>query len=179
MKKVTKAVEQLELKDIEINNKKSLRDDLKELHKTTSRPKVNQKYNNKNNKNNDSTSNEKIILKSGVYTKDKDINNSIKFKDEKIKLKKEIKKIKLNEIVNNERKNENEIPPYNLRRIYVDLNEENFINEYSNDILSNQKMIYNDNSIRTCQYTIITFFPLALLNQFKSAFNWFFLIYSI
>ena len=40
-------------------------------------------------------------------------------------------------------------------------------------------MIYNDNSIRTCQYTIITFFPLALLNQFKSAFNWFFLIYSI
>ena len=95
MKKVTKAVEQLELKDIEINNKKSLRDDLKELHKTTSRPKVNQKYNNKNIKNNDSTSNEKIILKSGVYTKDKDINNSIKFKDEKIKLKKEIKKNKI------------------------------------------------------------------------------------
>ena len=63
-----------------------------------------------------------------------------------------------------------------LRKIYVDLNEINIINQEVNNIILNQRNSYNNNSIRTCQYTIITFLPLALFNQFKSAFNWFFII---
>ena len=63
------------------------------------------------------------------------------------------------------------------RQLYVDLNEieDEIIDK--NNIILNQRRTYNDNSIRTCQYTLLTFLPLALLNQFKTAFNWFFLIY--
>ena len=69
------------------------------------------------------------------------------------------------------------------RKIYVDLNNNNLneLNENQNndDIIINQRNLYCNNSIRTCQYTLITFFPLALLNQFKTGFNWFFLINAI
>ena len=173
MKKITKPIGQLDLKDIEVNNRRSLKDDLKESHKSTCRPLTNQKTNNKN-----STlhSRENEALKKSIYNKDEDKNHSILLNDEKLKIKTDIKKIK---IVNNENKNDNANTPSNLRRIYVDLNEINSIKDDPSDILSHQKTIYNDNSIRTCQYTILTFFPLALINQFKSAFNWFFLIYNI
>ena len=72
--------------------------------------------------------------------------------------------------------NSNENEKFNKRKLYVDLNE--IKNDSSNEIL-NQRNTYPDNGIRTCQYTLLTFFPLALLNQFKTAFNWFFLIYLI
>ena len=67
----------------------------------------------------------------------------------------------------------------NQRKLYVDLNyiDEEIIDK--NNIILNQRKAYNDNSIRTCQYTLLTFLPLSLLNQFKTAFNWFFLIYVI
>ena len=89
-----------------------------------------------------------------------------------------VNKIIVNENLNNDKE-------INKRKIYVDLN--NFYNENKtntnnnenkNEII-NQRNLFCDNSIRTCQYTILTFFPLALLNQFKTAFNWFFLIYII
>ena len=67
------------------------------------------------------------------------------------------------------------------RKIYVDLNIQDELNKNNleeNKIL-NQRNIYKNNSIRTCQYTLLTFFPLALLNQFKTGFNWFFLINAI
>ena len=68
------------------------------------------------------------------------------------------------------------------RKIYVDLNDLNLENVEKNNEkneIIDQRKIYCDNSIKTCQYTILTFFPLALLNQFKTAFNWFFLVYII
>ena len=89
-----------------------------------------------------------------------------------------VNKIIVNENLNNDKE-------IKKRKIYVDLN--NFYNENKtntnnteneNEII-NQRNLFCDNSIRTCQYTILTFFPLALLNQFKTAFNWFFLIYII
>ena len=60
------------------------------------------------------------------------------------------------------------------RKLYVDLN--NIKEEVSgkNNIILSQRKTYKDNSIRTCQYTLLTFLPLAILNQFKTAFNWFF-----
>ena len=64
------------------------------------------------------------------------------------------------------------------RKIYVDLNKKIDEKNGENEII-NQRNLYCNNSIRTCQYTLITFLPLALLNQFKTAFNWFFLIYVI
>ena len=174
MKKITKPVGKLDLKDIEVNNKRSLKDDLIVSHKSTCRPLTIPKTNNKNDTQH---TKENEVLKKSIYNHDEENNHSIQIKDEKLKIKTDIKKIK---IVKNENKNDNAITPSNLRRIYVDLNEINsIINDDPNDILSYQKTIYNDNSIRTCQYTIITFFPLALINQFKSAFNWFFLIYNI
>ena len=59
-----------------------------------------------------------------------------------------------------------------------DLDNDNIINNKDNEII-NQRDLYCNNGIRTCQYTLLTFFPLALLNQFKTAFNWFFLIFVI
>ena len=64
------------------------------------------------------------------------------------------------------------------RKIYVDLNDLDISNDKENVIIK-QREIFCNNAIRTCQYTLITFFPLALLNQFKTAFNWFFLMYTI
>ena len=81
-----------------------------------------------------------------------------------------------NEEINNNEKTKQ-------RKIYVDLNNiflnEKNVNQNGDDIIINQRNLYCNNSIRTCQYTLITFLPLALLNQFKTAFNWFFLIYVI
>ena len=69
----------------------------------------------------------------------------------------------------------------NQRKIYVDLNlkEKNDLNSNNDDKIINQQKLYCNNSIRTCQYTILTFFPLAIINQFKTAFNWFFLITAV
>jgi magnesium-transporting ATPase (P-type) len=63
------------------------------------------------------------------------------------------------------------------RKIYVDLNNANECNliDSKEDIIESQKKKYSNNSIRTCQYTLFTFLPLAILNQFKTTFNWFFL----
>ena len=63
------------------------------------------------------------------------------------------------------------------RKIFIDLNIENkgIIIDNKEDIIESQKKKYRNNSIRTCQYTLLTFLPLAIFNQFKTAFNWFFL----
>lgn len=42
-----------------------------------------------------------------------------------------------------------------------------------------QPQKYCDNSIRTSQYTLYSFLPLALINQYKTPFNWFFLVQAI
>jgi len=67
-------------------------------------------------------------------------------------------------------KNQNQ----NQRKLYVDLNDidEEIIDK--NNVILNQRKAYNDNSIRTCQYTLLTFLPLSILNQFKTAFIGFF-----
>ena len=66
----------------------------------------------------------------------------------------------------------------NQRKIYVDLNlkEKKDLKNNNDDIILSQQKNYCNNSIRTCQYTLLTFLPLAIINQFKTAFNWFFLI---
>ena len=53
------------------------------------------------------------------------------------------------------------------RKIYVDLQE-------GTKVIQPEK--YCDNSVRTTQYTILTFLPLALINQYKNPFNIFFLV---
>jgi len=63
------------------------------------------------------------------------------------------------------------------RKLYVDLNDIKEEVSGKNNIILNQRKAYKDNSIRTCQYTLLTFLPLAIFNQYKTAFNWFFLIY--
>ena len=82
-------------------------------------------------------------------------------------------------IHDNEEEKLNKNESIKQRKLYVDLNDiKEEIIDNNNEIL-NQRATYNDNSIRTCQYTLLTFLPLALLNQFKTAFNWYFLIYII
>ena len=154
----------------------SLRKDAIEIH--------NQKRKNIN-KNNDSINTKKAIsIKS---------NDNIKLSENGSNSKNEIKIEK----DNNSRKdlnlkktiNDNDYINENIninedkkkRKIYVDFNnldKKNIINDEEKKI-KNQQEKYSDNSIRTCQYTLISFFPLALINQFKTAFNWFFLIYII
>ena len=70
-----------------------------------------------------------------------------------------------------------------MRKIYVDLNiqgieKDKSIDSKDNKII-NQRKTFGDNSIRTGQYSLITFLPLAIINQFKIASNWFFLITAI
>ena len=86
-------------------------------------------------------------------------------------------------IFNNNNNNQNENikngENIKLRKIYADLKysydeKNNNKNKNINVEIINQRNIYCHNGIRTCQYTYLTFFPLALLNQFKTAFNWFF-----
>ena len=79
---------------------------------------------------------------------------------------------------NNDFIENNNIPDYKEQRIiYIDLNNSNKDNLIDNkeDIIEIQKKKYRNNSIRTCQYTLLTFLPLAIFNQFKTGFNWFFL----
>ena len=42
-----------------------------------------------------------------------------------------------------------------------------------------QPQQYCDNSVRTSQYTLLTFLPLAIANQYKTPFNWFFLLQAV
>ena len=56
------------------------------------------------------------------------------------------------------------------RKLYFDL-------EYGT--VFNQPQKYCDNSIRTSQYTFYSFLPLAIINQYKTPFNWFFLFQAI
>ena len=53
------------------------------------------------------------------------------------------------------------------RKIYVDLQDDTEVK---------QEEKFCDNSVRTTQYTLLSFFPLALLNQYKNPFNIFFLV---
>ena len=157
---------------------KTLMNTLKE-----SRKKVNKSSNFQNNNIKfEDNKEEKNLFNNKIYNEENKGETSEKFKEEEKTFNKKIKKIK---IVDKENKNNNnnkessQTNSFNLRKIYVDLNEEDLINEDNHNIIANQKMIYNNNSIRTCQYTLLTFLPLALINQFKTAFNWFFLIYNI
>ncbi len=56
------------------------------------------------------------------------------------------------------------------RKIYVD---------YQGVTEIKQPQEYCDNSVRTAQYTLYSFLPLAIMNQYKTPFNWFFLIQAI
>ena len=58
----------------------------------------------------------------------------------------------------------------NQRKLYVDL-------QGGTEVEQPQK--YCDNSVRTAQYTLYSFLPLAIANQYKTPFNWFFLIQAI
>ena len=164
----------LEIQISDSNKKKSLQETLKETYKNQ----------NKSKKIKLKSSNENLLKEKGntnnnIYNEG--LNSSKQLKENTKIRKPEIVKLKL--IPNDAKiKTDIMIQEIHLRKIYVDLNEENINNQdgnIENNIISFQKARYSDNSIRTCQYTIITFFPLALFNQFKSAFNWFFLIYNI
>ena len=56
------------------------------------------------------------------------------------------------------------------RKLYIDL---------QHGTVVEQPQKFCDNSIRTSQYTLYSFLPLALINQYKTPFNWFFLIQAI
>ena len=56
------------------------------------------------------------------------------------------------------------------RKLYIDLQGGTEIK---------QPQIFCDNSVRTTQYTLYSFLPLAIMNQYKTPFNWFFLIQAI
>ena len=84
-----------------------------------------------------------------------------------------------NQILNSNK--ENQIPTANnvqnnppaektQRKIYVDYQGVNEIK---------QPQEYCDNSVHTAQYTLYSFLPLAIMNQYKTPFNWFFLIQAI
>ena len=68
-----------------------------------------------------------------------------------------------------DKKNEPKVPK-TQRKLYIDLQRGTEIN---------QPQKYCDNSVRTAQYTLVSFLPLAIINQYKSPFNWFFLIQAI
>ena len=164
----------LEIQISDSNKKKSLQETLKETYKNQNKPK---KIKLKNSKEN--LLKEKGKINNNIYNEG--LNSSKQLKENTKIRKPEIVKLKL---IPDDAKIKTDIitQEIHLRTIYVDLNEENINNQdgnSTNNIISFQKTRYSDNSIRTCQYTIITFFPLALFNQFKSAFNWFFLIYNI
>ena len=56
------------------------------------------------------------------------------------------------------------------RKLYVDLQD---------DTIVNQPEKFCDNSVRTTQYTLLTFLPLALFDQYKNPFNIYFLVSMI
>ena len=67
-------------------------------------------------------------------------------------------------------KNSNSKTEKKQRKLYIDL---------QHGTVVEQPQKYCDNSIRTSQYTLYSFLPLALINQYKTPFNWFFLIQAI
>ena len=165
-----------EFSNIDYTKKKSLRADLK----------LSQLNSLKNIKNQNLNVNNKLPFKKDPKSEftDNIYNSESKFNDEIITGNKiKIKNIRIKQKENKEEKNDKKENPQDddikLRRIYVDLNENSIFNQESAEIISRQKNNFNNNSIRTCQYTLLTFLPLALFNQFKTAFNWFFLIYNI
>ena len=64
----------------------------------------------------------------------------------------------------------NEKPEKIQRKLYIDLQTGTLVQQPEN---------YCDNSVRTSQYTLYSFLPLAIINQYKTPFNWFFLIQAI
>ena len=66
--------------------------------------------------------------------------------------------------------NKNEKPEKTQRKLYIDL-------QTGTSVTQPEK--YCDNSVRTSQYTLYSFLPLAIINQYKTPFNWFFLIQAI
>ena len=73
------------------------------------------------------------------------------------------------DIKENNNNNENNLQK-TQRKLYVDLQDGTKIE---------QKEKFCNNSIKTTQYTLYTFLPLAIINQYKTPFNWFFLIQAI
>ena len=71
---------------------------------------------------------------------------------------------------NNNINNGNEKKEKTQRKLYIDM---------EGGTLVQQPEKYCDNSIRTSQYTLYSFLPLAIINQYKTPFNWFFLIQAI
>ena len=67
-------------------------------------------------------------------------------------------------------KNINQKAEKTQRKLYIDL---------QHGTVVEQPQKFCDNSIRTSQYTLYSFLPLALINQYKTPFNWFFLIQAI
>ena len=72
--------------------------------------------------------------------------------------------------INNNNNNEKEKKTKTQRKLYVDL---------EHGTIVNQPEKFCGNSIRTSQYTLYSFLPLAIINQYKTPFNWFFLIQAI
>ena len=70
----------------------------------------------------------------------------------------------------NNLKNLNQKAEKTQRKLYIDL---------QHGTVVEQPQKYCDNSIRTSQYTLYSFLPLALINQYKTPFNWFFLVQAI
>jgi len=81
-------------------------------------------------------------------------------------MKNESKNSNINENNNN---NENNLQKIQ-RKFYIDLQDGTKIE---------QKEKFCNNSIVTTQYNLYTFLPLAIINQYKTPFNWFFLIQAI
>ena len=71
---------------------------------------------------------------------------------------------------NNNINNENGKKEKTQRKLFIDM---------EGGTLVQQPEKYCDNSIRTSQYTLYSFLPLAIINQYKTPFNWFFLIQAI
>ena len=78
--------------------------------------------------------------------------------------------LNLNKIEDNNNLQANNEVVKSQRKIYVDL-------QGVTQVQQPEK--YCDNSVRTAQYTLYSFLPLAIINQYKTPFNWFFLIQAI
>ena len=170
-------MEEIDRKNEEKNNENDS-DEKKEKEKRTLREDLKIKKNNRN---------ETVKIKEYI---DKNLHQSID--DNNISSENEIKKTSRNRNrrygnnaeknshssnnYNNEEENLNKNDYIKQRKLYVDLNDTKE-SSGQNNIILNQRKIFKDNSIRTCQYTLLTFLPLAIFNQYKTAFNWFFLIY--
>ena len=165
-----------------IINKNTLLNDIKQNHFRKSLKKIDMNTRNiVNNKNEDNyilnieSNDKRIKSERTIYSKNEQNYQNQKFENIKIYHQKTLKE---EDNPNKELKIDEK---HKNRKIYVDLNDidgDNNINNKENKIIK-QRNLFCNNGIRTCQYTLITFFPLALFNQFKTAFNWFFLIIVI